>query len=240
MPISAPNDEKKPVKGGIYARDEVEAGVKSALNLIERENPDKIITIGGSCIVSLAPFDYLRGKYGDAGIIWLDAHPDVSTPQDGYAYAHAMVLGTLLGQGDSGLRAIMKNGAFESQNLLYVGLQGFHDYQEKYLNKLGVKFKIQDKNFIPHAEIAVFCAKFKRVLIYLDIDVLDAAFFYSTYFANPKLTGDGGGRMKMSELKEILRLINQSCDVSALSIAEYLPFDEFRLRGTLEVMDIFK
>ena len=156
MPISAPNDEKKPVKGGIYARDEVKAGVKSALNLIERENPDKIITIGGSCIVSLAPFDYLRGKYGDAGIIWLDAHPDVSTPQDGYAYVHAMVLGTLLGQGDAGLRAIMKNGAFESQNLL---------------------FKIQDKNFIPHAEIAAFCAKFKRVLIYLDIDVLDAAFF---------------------------------------------------------------
>ena len=77
-------------------------------------------------------------------------------------------------------------------------------------------------------------------MIYLDIDVLDAAFFYSTYFANPELTGDGSGRMKMSELKEILRLINQSCDVSALSIAEYLPFDEFRLRGTLEVMDIFK
>ena len=51
--------------------------------------------------------------------------------------------------------------------------------------------------------------------------------------------------MKMSELKEILRLINQSCDnqscdASALSIAEYLPFDEFRLRETLEVMDIFK
>ena len=61
--------------------------------MIERENPDKIITIGGNCIVSLAPFDYLHGKYGDTGIIWLDAHPDVSTPQDGYAYAHAMVLG---------------------------------------------------------------------------------------------------------------------------------------------------
>lgn len=44
----------------------------------------------------------------------------------------------------------------------------------------------------------------------------------------------------MNELKEILRLINQSCDVSALSIAEYLPFDEFRLQGALEVMDIFK
>ena len=41
VPIFAPNDEKKPVKDGIYARDEVEAGVKSALNLIERENPEK-------------------------------------------------------------------------------------------------------------------------------------------------------------------------------------------------------
>lgn len=134
----------------------------------------------------------------------------------------------------------MKNGAFEPQNLLYVGLQGLHDYQEKYLNDLGVKFKIQDKNFISHAEIAAFCAKFKRVLIHLDTTVLDAAFFHSTYFANPELTGVAGGRMKMNELKEILRLINQSCDVSALSIAEYLPFDEFRLRGALEVMDIFK
>ncbi|WP_295150202.1 arginase family protein [Campylobacter sp.] len=102
MPISAPNDEKKPVKDGIYARDEVEAGVKSALNLIERENPDKIITIGGNCIVSLAPFDYLYGKYGETGIVWLDAHSDVSTPQDAYAYAHAMVLGTLLEQGARG------------------------------------------------------------------------------------------------------------------------------------------
>ena len=102
VPISAPNDEKKPVKDGIYARDEVEAGVKSALNLIERENPDKIITIGGNCIVSLAPFDYLYGKYGETGIVWLDAHSDVSTPQDAYAYAHAMVLGTLLEQGARG------------------------------------------------------------------------------------------------------------------------------------------
>ena len=29
VPISVPNDEKKPVKDGIYARDEVEAGVKA-------------------------------------------------------------------------------------------------------------------------------------------------------------------------------------------------------------------
>ena len=42
------------------------------------EKPDKIITIGGNCIVSLAPFDYLHGIYKNVGIIWIDAHPDVT------------------------------------------------------------------------------------------------------------------------------------------------------------------
>lgn len=76
VPITPPNSDKKAISGGIYARNEVESGIKNAINLLERENPDKIITIGGNCIVSLAPFDYLNGKYEDVGVIWLDAHPD--------------------------------------------------------------------------------------------------------------------------------------------------------------------
>ena len=76
---------------------------------IEEEQPDRIITIGGNCIVSLAPFDFLHGKYKNTGIIWIDAHPDVSTPKDGYPNAHAMVLGSLMGYEDQALTGFMKN-----------------------------------------------------------------------------------------------------------------------------------
>ena len=38
-----------------------------------------------------------KGKYDNVGIIWIDAHPDVSTVNDGYPNAHAMVLGSLMG-----------------------------------------------------------------------------------------------------------------------------------------------
>ena len=113
---------------------------------IEKENPDKIITIGGNCLVSLAPFDYLHGKYKNTGIVWIDAHPDVSSPKDGYPNAHAMVLGSLMGYGDNSLSNMMKNNKFnpdEILEILYVGLQNLHDYQKNFLITRGsiIKFK---------------------------------------------------------------------------------------------------
>ena len=106
--ISPPDGKEKRVIDGIYGKNEVISGIKNAIEKIEKENPDKIITIGGNCIVSLAPFDYLHGKYDNVGIIWIDAHPDVSTVKNGYPNAHAMVLGSLMGYGDKSLSDLMK------------------------------------------------------------------------------------------------------------------------------------
>ena len=33
--------------------------------MIAQEKPEKIITLRGNCLVSQAPFDYLKGKYGN-------------------------------------------------------------------------------------------------------------------------------------------------------------------------------
>lgn len=50
--------------------------------------------------MDLAPFADLNERYeGDLAILWVDAHPDVMTPQH-FPHAHAMVLGNLLGEGD--------------------------------------------------------------------------------------------------------------------------------------------
>ncbi|ALP04644.1 arginase family protein [Clostridioides difficile] len=130
--ITPPNRKEKLVTDGIYGKNEVIAGIKNATEKIEKENPDKIITIGGNCLVSQAPFDYLHGKYNDLGIIWIDAHPDVSTVNDDYPNAHAMVLGSLMGYGDNALSSLMKNKKFKADEILYVGLQEIHDYQKNF------------------------------------------------------------------------------------------------------------
>ena len=213
--VTPPDGREKTIEDGIYGKSEVISGIKDAKAKLNAENPDKVITIGGNCLVSLAPFDYLHGKYENTGIIWIDAHPDVSTVKDGYPNAHAMVLG--------------------------VGLQGLHDYQKKFLDKEGVRYKVQTDSFVSSEEIAEFVKRFDHILIHFDIDVLDEHFFHSTYFANPELSGDGsgGGKMKMDTLADILGQITSQADVVGFTIAEYLPFDEHRLHKMLSDIRLF-
>lgn len=239
--ITPPDGVDKQISDGIYAKEEVLAGIQNAIVKIEKENPDKIITIGGNCIVSLAPFDYLHGKYKNAGIVWIDAHPDVSTVDDGYPNAHAMVLGALMGYGNSALSGQMKNDKFKPDEILYVGLQNLHDYQKKFLDNSGVNYKIQTDKFLSDDEICAFVKRFDHILVHFDVDVLDERLFHSTYFANPELVGDGsgGGKMTMEKLTEILHCITANSDVVGFTIAEYLPFDEYKLHKMLAGIKIF-
>ena len=229
--ILPPDGKEKQITNGIYAEEEVLAGIKNAQEKLSEEKPDRVITMGGNCIVSLAPFDYLHGIYENVGIVWIDAHPDVSTRKDGYPNAHAMALGSLMGDGAEQLSGLMKNRAFSADEILYVGLQPLHDYQKAFLDKAGVDYKIQDKELVSDEEIRAFAERFDHILIHFDIDVLDEHLFHSTYFANPELVGDGsgGGKMTIERAGEILRLIEESADVEGFTIAEYLPFDEYRL-----------
>lgn len=67
--VLPPDGREKAVTDGIYGKEEVLDGIRDAMKKIEEENPDRIITIGGNCMVSLAPFDYLHGRYENLGII---------------------------------------------------------------------------------------------------------------------------------------------------------------------------
>lgn len=241
VPVAPPDGKERQVTDGIYAKEEVTAGIRSAMEILEQEKPDKIITIGGNCIVSQASFDYLHGLYDNLGIIWIDAHPDVSQVKDEYPNAHAMVLGSLMGSGDPALSGLMKNRKFQADEILYVGLQGLHDYQEQFLRNAKVNFKVQTEEFVSEKEILEFTERFDHILVHLYIDVLDPELFHSTYFANGELVGDGsgGGRMTVEDLSGILKLITGKADVVGFTVAEYLPFDEHRLHKMFSSLELF-
>ena len=223
--IAAPDGTERLIEDGILGKSEVLAGIKAAQKVIADSQPDRIITIGGNCLVSHAPFDYLHGLYPDVRILWIDAHPDVSVPQNGYPNAHAMVLGALMGAGEPSLSAALKNPAFNPGDLLYVGLQSLHDYQAKFLDDLGVNYKVQTENFVSDNDIQVFVKGSDHVLVHLDIDVLDPRCFHSTYFANPELVGDGsgGGRMTLQQLESILKFVSDNTDIVGFTASSVKP-----------------
>jgi len=241
--VLPPDGTEKSVTNGIYAEDEVLSGIRDAQAKLSEEAPDRVITIGGNCMVSLAPFDYLHGKYENTGIIWIDAHPDVdlSEPDENRVYPSGMVLGTLLGGGAKILRQQMKNPYFMSQDVLFVGLQEPLPWQKEWMQEHHVAYQAQTQGFLQDEEIKSFLCRFDHILVHLDIDVLDEHFFHSTYYANPELPGDGAGsgRMTMEKLAEILSLIEKNVDVVGFTVAEYLPFDEHRLHKMLSGIKLF-
>lgn len=86
---------------GISSRRVILKQTKAALEKLREKAPDRIVTLGGDCSVSVVPFTYLAEKYpGEVAIVWIDAHPDVNLPYDEYEGYHAMALTACLGMGD--------------------------------------------------------------------------------------------------------------------------------------------
>ena len=60
-------------------------------------------------------------------------------------------------------------------------------------------------------------------------------------FVQPELVGDGagGGKMTIEKLSEILQYIQENTGIIGFTIAEYLPFDEYRLHKMFSKIVLF-
>lgn len=99
MAVPEPDESPPRVDRGIKWREALLSQARAARAAIERHDPDRIVTLGGDCLVDLAPIAYLSRKYGETlGVLWVDAHPDVMSATE-FSHAHAHVLAMLLGRG---------------------------------------------------------------------------------------------------------------------------------------------
>ena len=244
LTVPVPQYEQPLVKeNGVTAQSIVAEIVTNTMALIEEESPDKIITLGGDCLVSQAPFDYLHGKYGERlGIIWLDAHPDISTP-DIFFNEHAMVLGNLLNDGDPVLAAKVQH-PFAASDVLYVGIQEPSADEKLILQRLGIDYKVQAQACLKPDEIKEWLEKnqFTKVVVHFDLDVLDPNEFRSIYFAEPGVTdySAAAGKMTLQEVKGTMTAIAEQSEIVGLTIAELLPWDVQNLKNLLNDFDIFR
>jgi arginase len=95
-------------QNGIEAKEAVVAQLAKALEMISRYIPQRILTLGGECSVSVAPFSWLAKRYGDdLAVLWIDSHPNVGTPASQYPGYHAMAVAVLTGHGDPDLLRLL-------------------------------------------------------------------------------------------------------------------------------------
>lgn len=240
VPVALPTDEPLPVEGGVVARGALLEQLHQARRLIDKHQPDRLVVLGGDCLVDLAPFAYLNERYdGNLAVLWVDAHPDIMTPQQ-FQHAHAMVLGNLLGHGDASFVKFVPR-PIEPQNVLYVGLNNPSEWEAATMNRLNLG-NVTPQELTQRGSQPVLnwfkSTGASRLAIHIDLDVLDPSLFHALLFSKPNIPADtfdgiAQGQLTMEQIVQLLGDIATIADVVGLGIAEHLPWDALALKNML-------
>lgn len=222
---------------GVLDREVLRKQTADAMWMLRRANPDKIVTLGGECSVSAAPFTYLANKYdGDVAIVWIDAHPDITLPKDStYAGFHAMVLAVCMGQGEKKLLWEFPAKIAPSK-VLFVGLRDWERDEIKVRQQeLGIKH-LTPEEVSKNSDAVVAWLKTcgaSKVMVHFDLDVLDPAEIIAAVGVVPN-------GMKISEVVRVINDISRTKDLVALTIAEPMPRTAIRIKEMLEQLPLLQ
>lgn len=237
--VTKPDGKPLQIENGIVARAALLEQLSNAQQVIEKHQPDRMVILGGDCLVDLAPFAYLNERYdGELAVLWVDAHPDVITPKD-FQHAHAMVLGNLLGEGDEDFASTVKR-PLKPANVMYAGLQETMDVETATIERLGLR-SASPADLANTSEPVLKWLKetgAKHLAIHLDLDVLDPIFFRSLLFAKPNIPADtfdgiAQGKMTIDQVVRLLSDVAKVVDVVGIGVAEHLPWDALALKNML-------
>ena len=220
--------------GGLELRDGIEAKqvvldqLARALEIIGEYDPARIVTLGGECSVSLAPFSALAQRYAEQlAIIWIDSHPDVGTPASRYPGFHAMPVAALTGHGDSDVLALLPANV-SPQRVALVGLHSWDDDDIGNVAEWGIRAFSPNELRDTTQPLLDWLAGTgcSRAAIHFDVDTIDS---------NEIVLGLGAvpGGLTSSEVRQIVDDIDSHCDVVAITIAEFIPRQVLHLRQLL-------
>ena len=181
------NFSKKEKYEGIDYGESLLKELTEVYKILNEKSPSHIIIFGGDCSVSQAPFDYLKGKYGEnLGIIWLDAHPDVSLLNQS-SHLHELVLANLMGKNPNN-KITKVNNPINNKNVIMGGL-----IEEK-LRPMDSLCKELNLEIVSPEELSKNCDKIlkwidnnniKYLAVHWDLDVLSPFDFRSIYPGEP-------------------------------------------------------
>lgn len=215
---------------GVLDRDIIAAQTKAALDILSVADAEKVVTLGGECSVSVPVFTYLANKYdGDVAIVWIDAHPDITLPDDDYNGYHAMALSACMGMSDRQIMELLPVKVAADRVCLAGLRECEYPYIEKRVEKLGLT------HYSP-AELAgdsrpviewLRRSGASKVMIHFDMDVMDPADILAAVADGP------AGGLKLNDVVRLINDIAADKELVALTVAEPMPRLAIRLKNML-------
>ena len=148
------------------------------------------VVVGGDHSLSIgtvaAASQYIRQKttsQGAVGLLWVDAHADLNTPQTTFSgNIHGMSVASLLGLGSERLTSVGAKGAkIAPEHIVYVGLRDLDPGERDLLRKLRIKaYTMKDVDIhgmavIMRQALSYLSAQTSGFVVSFDMDVCDPA-----------------------------------------------------------------
>ena len=209
----------------LEAGDELDTGIARAgsLRLVHErtlavlaEIDGWAITIGGDCGASLAAVGHANQRTGgDLAVVWLDAHPDLNTPQTSPSGAFTgMVLRALTGDGVEGL---VPERPVAASHIVLAGIRSTDEGEEDFIAAAGIRRLGVDELATPELLLeAIAATGATSVYLHIDVDVLDPAEI--TGLSYPMPFG-----ISAVALTELIRAVKGRFALAGASLTEFAP-----------------
>lgn len=236
VPVSLNINDRAEEKGIISYR-AILAQSKTALEILNENNPERIVTLGGECSVSVVPFTYLAKKYvDDIAIVWIDAHPDLNLPGEGHKGYHAMALTACMGMGDEEIMKLLPAKVDPSKALI-VGLRAWETEggTRERQKELGVKH-LSPAEVVDSTSTVIEWLKStgaSKVVIHFDLDVIDPKEMIAA-------VGTDLDGMRINEVVRVINDISNEFDLVGLTIAEPMPRVAIKIKNMLNELPLLK
>jgi arginase len=151
--------------------------VREAQAAALRASDNWALTIGGDCGVSLTAVEHASRKHpGEVAVVWLDAHPDLHTPESSPSGAFTgMVLRAITGEGAESL-ALGASAAIPLERVVLAGTRDIDAAEAELIRTHSIAMIAAEDLGTADALIdAVRHTGATQVYLHIDLDVLDPA-----------------------------------------------------------------
>ena len=139
------------------------------------------ITIGGDCGVELGAIG--RVLQDDVAVVWLDAHPDLNTPESSPSGAFTgMVLRALMGDGPAQL---VPSSPLSPGRVVLAGVRSPDPAEDDYIAANGMHSILVDDFGVESLIAAVEATGAASVYVHIDLDVHDPSDFIGLGYPEP-------------------------------------------------------
>ena len=125
-----------------------EGSLEEQMVVTARELPERPLVLGGCCCAHVGAVRELHRRHGRVGVLWIDAHGDLNTPESSPS-------GNAWGMP---LRMLIESGAVAPSDVALVGARSLDPPEVEYIRHVGIR---RDPDGLP-----------EQVYVALDCDVL--------------------------------------------------------------------